>query len=75
MTALGGAETAHDRFSLPPPGYDAAVGPLFRPDRLQRAAVDRPGIDAGDRVLDVGCGTGRTLDHVREAGGRDTGWT
>ncbi|MFQ5527868.1 MAG: class I SAM-dependent methyltransferase [Thermoanaerobaculia bacterium] len=39
------------------PLYDSVVGVLLRERALKRRLVDQAAIGAGDRVLDVGCGT------------------
>jgi len=42
---------------------------LFLPRGLRREAVGRLGLRAGDRVLEVGCGTGRNFPYLHEAVG------
>lgn len=46
------------------------AGEAFRPGgvALTEQLVDRLGLAAGARVLDVGCGAGATLDHLRGKG-------
>jgi ubiquinone/menaquinone biosynthesis C-methylase UbiE len=42
---------------------------LFLPRNARRNAVARLNLPAGGRVLDIGCGTGRSLRYLREAVG------
>jgi len=42
---------------------------LFMPSGLRRRAVDQLKLRRGDRVLEVGCGTGRNFTYLREAVG------
>ena len=58
--------------------YDRIAGiiPLFdwiffQPPGLRKKAVAALRLRAGDRVLEIGCGTGRNLPHLREAVGAE----
>jgi ubiquinone/menaquinone biosynthesis C-methylase UbiE len=42
---------------------------FFLPRDSRRKAVERLGLIGGDKVLDIGCGTGRSLAYLREAVG------
>ena len=56
-------EAVYDKVSVV---YDLTYGPTLHPGRLQ--AIERMGIKAGDRVLEVGVGTGINLAlYPREA--------
>ena len=56
-------EAVYDKVSIV---YDLTYGPTLHPGRLQ--AIERMGIKAGDRVLEVGVGTGINLAlYPREA--------
>jgi ubiquinone/menaquinone biosynthesis C-methylase UbiE len=56
------AQSFYDRWAV---GYDAlASAPGVR--RVRADAVDLLAPDPGDVVVDVGCGTGATLPHLRE---------
>jgi 2-amino-4-hydroxy-6-hydroxymethyldihydropteridine diphosphokinase len=55
-------------------GYDT-LRPFSRFDRaVLDAAVEAAHLTKGDRVLDVGCGTGRFSERLRELGFRVTGY-
>jgi len=58
----------YDRIAAFIPFFDWA---LFQPSGLRKRAVDRLRLQRGDRVLEVGCGTGRNFPLLREAVGLD----
>jgi ubiquinone/menaquinone biosynthesis C-methylase UbiE len=56
------------------PGLYAAQDPITfmgRPGRVRAAAVERLRLREGDRVLEVGCGTGRNFGRLRRAIGAE----
>ena len=56
----------YDRLATFIPLFDRI---LFLPKDARRKAVERLGLVAGDNVLDIGCGTGRSLGYLQEAVG------
>jgi ubiquinone/menaquinone biosynthesis C-methylase UbiE len=56
----------YDRIAKFIPLFDRV---LFLPRDSRRKAVDRLDLTAGDSVLDIGCGTGRSLPYLQQAVG------
>lgn len=68
------------RSRMLPPIYEGIWRPLvaralfgrgFKADAELRMAMDMLAVSAGDKVLDVGCGTGNYARHLAEAAGDD----
>lgn len=57
------------------PGIRLLAGPALRPGGLDltASALSRVDLPAGARVLDLGCGPGATLGHLRDRGFRAVG--
>lgn len=64
MGLLQHTDAARQWFAFIAPGYDTVVSELFWSDSLQREGIDHLELDFGDRVLDIGCGTGETISHL-----------
>jgi len=62
----GGVRSFYGRWARP---YDALARHAPVVGRLRARLVDRLDLGAGDVVVDMGCGTGANLPHLREAVG------
>lgn len=56
----------YDRIAALIPFFDYL---LFQPPSLRKKGVERLSLRAGERVLEIGCGTGRNFPYMREAVG------
>ncbi|MDJ0738643.1 MAG: methyltransferase domain-containing protein [Gammaproteobacteria bacterium] len=61
-------QLARDRYRRLSPGYDSATR---RIEPVRRQAIDALCLEPGQRVLDVACGTGKSLAMLRNAVGAD----
>lgn len=61
------ADRARDRYRVLAPIYDALEFGFF--SRLRAEAVAALDLRVGERALDMGCGTGLSLDHLRRSVG------
>ena len=64
MGLLQHSDAAQQWFAFLAPEYDTVVPELFWPDSLQQEGIECLEFDAGDSVLDIGCGTGETISHL-----------
>jgi len=67
VAVLANRRRAQRWYDVASVGYDAVTGPVFWPLGLQRDLLADLDL-AGKRVLDVGCGTGRTARLLATAG-------
>lgn len=66
-------ERVYDRWSRHPRALDFlyTVAFLGREDELRRRAIQRLELSAGERVLEIGCGTGNSFGSIRRAVGSE----
>lgn len=68
-TTTNPRERIYDRWSCHPRALDIlyTVAFLGREDELRRRAIQRLELSAGERVLEIGCGTGNSFGAIRRA--------
>lgn len=64
MRTLTNDNAGRQWFSLVAPAYDSLVSPLFWPEWLQQQGLEQLDIRSKDRILDIGCGTGKTIESI-----------